>query len=302
MKKNVLLLIFTFLLTANGFVYAQETAETFGKNLHELFLISPVYRAGLGSIKELIKGTLEVVNEELLKDSSRSKELVDKYSEDSLAYHYMTSLYEVMMKEHVTDTELKELSTLLMKPEVKLYVLHSLKQNILLEFMLTEKLLTELLTEDIKKNSNNVKFDFAPVKVNSEIPSEYISAFNDYYEYRSKKDEIKYLTNYFKVNPLVNNVNSKLHDQLMNYFKVNMRSMYLNSCYASMTIQDLQVGCKFESNSLYIRLEDVLKESASRESTIIALSKKILKKYAEWLKEQGVEINDINAIIEEADL
>lgn len=300
MKNNVLLLIFTFLLTANGFVYAQETAETLGKNLHELLLISPVYRAELGSIKEL-KGTLELVNEELLKDSSRSKELVDKYSEDSLAYHFSTSVYEVKMKEHFTDTGLKKLSTLLMKPEVKLYVLHSLKQDILLEFMLTEKLLTELLTEDIKKNSNNVKFDFAPVKVNSEIPSEYISAFNDYYEYRSKKDEIKYLTNYFKVNPLVNNVNSKLHDQLMNYFKVNMRSMYLNSCYASMTIQDLQVGCKVESNSLYIRLEDVLKESASRDSTIIFL-KKFLKKYAEWLKEQGVEINDINAILEEADL
>lgn len=300
MKKNVLLLIFTFLLTANGFVYAQETAETLGKNLHELLLISPVYRAELGSIKEL-KSTLELVNEELLKDSSRSKELVDKYSEDSLAYHFSTSVYEVKMKEHFTDTGLKKLSTLLMKPEVKLYVLHSLKQDILLEFMLTEKLLTELLTEDIKKNSNNVKFDFAPVKVNSEIPSEYISAFNDYYEYRSKKDEIKYLTNYFKVNPLVNNVNSKLHDQLMNYFKVNMRSMYLNSCYASMTIQDLQVGCKVESNSLYIRLEDVLKESASRDSTIIFL-KKFLKKYAEWLKEQGVEINDINAILEEADL
>ena len=301
MKKNVLLLIFTFLLTANGFVYAQETAETLGKNLHELLLISPVYRAELEASKELLKGTLELVNEELLKDSSRSKELVDKYPKDSLAYHFMTSAYEVRMKEHFTDTGLKKLSTLLMKPEVKLYVLHSLKQDILLEFMLTEKLLTELLTEDIKKNSNNVKFDFAPVKVNSEIPSGYISAFNDYYEYRSKKDEIKYLTKYFTVNPLVNNVDSKLHDQLMNYFKVNMRSMYLNSCYASMTIQDLQVGCKVESNSLYIRLEDVLKESLSKEGTIIAL-KKFLKKYAEWLKEQGVEINDINAILEEADL
>ena len=296
MKKNVLLLIFTFLLTANGFVYAQETAERLGKNLHELLLISPVYRAELGSLK-VFKGILEVLNEELLKDSSRSKELVDKYSEDSLAYHCMTSGYEVMMKEHYTDTELKELSTLLMKPEVKLYVLHSLKQDILLEFMLTEKLLTELLTEDIKKNSNNVKFDFAPVKVNSEIPSEYISAFNDYYEYRSKKDEIKYLTKYFTVNPLVNNVDSKLHDQLMNYFKVNMRSMYLNSCYASMTIQDLQVGCKVESNSLCIRFEDVFKELSSKEFIII-----LLKKYAEWLKEQGVEINDINAIIEEIDL
>ena len=123
------------------------------------------------------------------------------------------------------------------------------------------------------------------IKPDPSCPKTYISMFYKYFELSNLASVVDQMGNMFgdkKDDPKV--------IKFMTYLKKNIRTIYLNNSYGTMTMDDLKFGMK-------VYQTDAWKHMMQAQSKMVSDPQKlgmgIVMGYILWLTEQGVEIKDM---------
>ena len=221
---------------------------------------------------------LKMVNQELITkyNGKTSEELVSDYMKN----HFLNDMTENVMapaiKEFVTVNEVKQLTAAMSSPEGKLFQEHQKKINESTNFEKVGESIMKTLLDNMEPED---------IKPDPSCPKTYISMFYKYFELSNLASVVDQMGNMFgdkKDDPKV--------IKFMTYLKKNIRTIYLNNSYGTITMDDLKFGMK-------VYQTDAWKHMMQAQSKMVSDPQKlgmgIVMSYINWLTEQGVEIKDM---------
>lgn len=219
---------------------------------------------------------LKMVNEELIKEynGKTSEELVSDYMEN----HFLNDMVENVMapavKEFVTVDEVKQLTAAMSSPEGQTFQQHQKLLNEGTDFEKIGESVMETLLADVEPDD---------IQPDAACPQAYVNAFNKYFELSNLGSVIDQMGNMFgdkKDEPKV--------IKYLAYLKKNMPTIYLNSSYGTMTMDDLNFGMKVYQTDAWKHMMQAQNQMVSDPQK---LGMGIIMSYILYLSEQGVEVN-----------
>lgn len=114
------MVVMTMLFATTAKVSAQDSySETFV----EMLELSPRFNDISGALENM-KLMLPELNKKLLKDQSKSEELISKYYETQIVTDFVSAFFVPTMKEYISEAELKQLIANASTPSAKSYAAH----------------------------------------------------------------------------------------------------------------------------------------------------------------------------------
>lgn len=287
MKKLFIMVVITMLLATTAKVSAQDSySETFV----EMLKLSPQYQNISGSMENM-KGMLPELNKKLLKDQSKSEELINKYAESQMLTDFISAFFAPTMKEYITEAEIKDFKAILNTPEAKSYTEHEAVATQKMEQTITTIIIESLSSEKALKDLTEGKLNLKPVKIDPSIPADYIATFDDAFneEYLDK------MLGSISGALAQSSENPQVVESLMAYIKTNMRALCLNSYYGTASKEDFVWAKKHQANPTTKKFTDAMLQvmaGFSDQEKVQGSSFQFIMRYVMWLQKQGVEINN----------
>ena len=288
MKKIFFMAVIAMLFATTTSVSAQKTYDEL---VVEMISATPQYQNVTASL-EAMKPVLSEMNKKLLKDQSRSEEVVNKYAETQMASDFIAAFFVPTLKEHISLAELKEMVKLLSVPEAKTFANH--------DAIATERFGQEFLTifieslssEQALKDLENGKLNLKPVEIDASIPADYIAIFDKFYNEEYTEKVLNSMTGILNMQ-LKNN--PELQEPLLAYIKTNMRPLCLNVYYGTVTKEDMLWNINHQSKPITKKFADAMLlvvSNMSNQEKYQGVLINFFMRYALWLEEQGLEINE----------
>ena len=222
--------------------------------------------------------TLKLVNQELIKNynGKTSEELVNNYMTNLFLNDMVEGVWIPAMQGFVTVDELKQLTAVMSSREGKLFQEHQKKLNESANFEEIGKRIMETIIAGQEPED---------AKVNPSCPKSYVSTFNKYYELSDLGSIVDQMGNMFgdkKDDPRVK--------KYLAYMKKNILTLYLNSSYGTMTMDDLKFGIKMFQTDAW---KHIMQSQNKLMSDAQNLGMTIMTSYVFWLTGQDVELKDM---------
>lgn len=288
MKKNFIMAIIAMLFATTVRVNAQDSyTEVFV----EILKVNPQFQTmttSLDNVKQFLLG----LNKKLLKDLSKSEELLNKYAETQMKTDFIVALFIPTIKEHISVSELKDMLKAVSTLEAKNFFSHEAVATKRFEQEFMTIIIESLSSEQALKDLENGKLNIQPVKIETSIPADYIAEFDNFY---NKEFTEKFINSYSNVLVATIKDNPTVVESLLTYLKANMRSMCLNVYYGTVTKADMRWSINYQNNPFVKKFSnailDVMGDLSDKER-MKAVFANFAMRYALWIKSQGVEINE----------
>lgn len=288
MKKIFFMAVIAMLFAATTCVSAQKNYEEL---VVEMISASPQYQNITASLENM-RPALTGMNKKLLKDQSKSEELVNKYAETQMASDFIAALLVPTLKEHISMAELKEMVKLLSVPEAKTFANHDAIATEKFEKEFQIVFIESLSSKQALKDLENGKLNLKPVEIDASIPADYIATFDKFYDEEYTEEILNSMTGIFNMQ-LKNN--PELQEPLLAYIKTNMRPLCLNVYYGTVTKEDMLWNINHQSKPITKKFADAMllvMSNMSDQEKMQGVVINFLMRYAMWLDEQGLEINE----------
>ena len=288
MKKIFFMAVIAMLFATTTSVSAQKSYEEL---VFEMLSASPQYQNITASLENM-RPALTGMNKKLLKDQSNSEELVNKYAETQMASDFIAALLVPTLKEHISMAELKEMVKLLSVPEAKTFANHDAIATEKFEKEFQIVFIESLSSKQALKDLENGKLNLKPVEIDASIPADYIATFDKFYNEEYTEEILNSMTGIFNMQ-LKNN--PELQEPLLAYIKTNMRPLCLNVYYGTVTKEDMLWNINHQSKPITKKFEDsmlLVMSNMSDQEKMQGVVFNFLMRYAMWLQEQGLEINE----------
>ena len=267
---KTLKLFFTCILLAVAVsISAQDTYRTALKNYASA---NPSLQA---FSSDRMKPLLSTLSNQLLTGESleKSEELTDRY----LKEQFFDDIIDMMlpsMKEHVSEAELKELTTIISTPEGKSFAQNNMKW---------ESSMEEDLTDFMGKAASIINGGTPePIQVNGNISKSYEKKFRTFIESSNQLELFKKGLNLGSQN--------QLPQQVVDWVMENAPNYFINTGYGILSEADLDYGIKLSANSSY---QNALKAAMSLSDDAMSVGMKLVTNYMTWLKAQGASVVDL---------
>ncbi len=284
-----------FFMAVIAMLFATTTSVSAQKNYEELVVemisASPQYQNITASLENM-RPALTGMNKKLLKDQSKSEELVNKYAETQMASDFIAALLVPTLKEHISMAELKEMVKLLSVPEAKTFANHDAIATEKFEKEFQIVFIESLSSKQALKDLENGKLNLKPVEIDASIPADYIATFDKFYDEEYTEEILNSMTGIFNMQ-LKNN--PELQEPLLAYIKTNMRPLCLNVYYGTVTKEDMLWNINHQSKPITKKFADAMllvMSNMSDQEKMQGVVINFLMRYAMWLDEQGLEINE----------
>jgi hypothetical protein len=284
-----------FFMAVIAMLFATTTSVSAQKNYEELVVemisASPQYQNITASLENM-RPALTGMNKKLLKDQSNSEELVNKYAETQMASDFIAALLVPTLKEHISMAELKEMVKLLSVPEAKTFANHDAIATEKFEKEFQIVFIESLSSKQALKDLENGKLNLKPVEIDASIPADYIATFDKFYNEEYTEEILNSMTGIFNMQ-LKNN--PELQEPLLAYIKTNMRPLCLNVYYGTVTKEDMLWNINHQSKPITKKFADAMllvMSNMSDQEKMQGVVFNFLMRYAMWLQEQGLEINE----------
>lgn len=284
-----------FFMAVIAMLFATTTSVSAQKNYEELVVemisASPQYQNITASLENM-RPALTGMNKKLLKDQSNSEELVNKYAETQMASDFIAALLVPTLKEHISMAELKEMVKLLSVPEAKTFANHDAIATEKFEKEFQVVFIESLSSKQALKDLENGKLNLKPVEIDASIPADYIATFDKFYNEEYTEEILNSMTGIFNMQ-LKNN--PELQEPLLAYIKTNMRPLCLNVYYGTVTKEDMLWNINHQSKPITKKFADAMllvMSNMSDQEKMQGVVFNFLMRYAMWLQEQGLEINE----------
>lgn len=284
-----------FFMAVIAMLFATTTSVSAQKNYEELVVemisASPQYQNITASLENM-RPALTGMNKKLLKDQSKSEELVNKYAETQMASDFIAALLVPTFKEHISMAELKEMVKLLSVPEAKTFANHDAIATEKFEKEFQIVFIESLSSKQALKDLENGKLNLKPVEIDASIPADYIATFDKFYDEEYTEEILNSMTGIFNMQ-LKNN--PELQEPLLAYIKTNMRPLCLNVYYGTVTKEDMLWNINHQSKPITKKFADAMllvMSNMSDQEKMQGVVFNFLMRYAMWLQEQGLEINE----------
>ena len=228
-----------------------------------------------GYSSDKMKTALQGINSFLLQDmeEDEANKLTNRYLDEQ----FMDDMIDLLlptMKENLTESDLKELTTILSTPEALSYTSHNLEWT---------DAFTESMSEPILEASKAVSSGKtpAPISIASNINKQYADKFT---LFANGSD----LMSQFKKGLEVGG--GQLPEELMTWINNNLPNMMINSSYGIFTEKDLDFGISLSQMPLF---KKTLNATNSLLDNPVAIGLSFITNYQNWLKKQGVEVSDL---------
>ena len=288
MKKIFFMAVIAMLFATTISVSAQKNYEEL---VVEMISASPQYQNITVSLENM-RPALTGMNKKLLKDQSKSEELVNKYAETQMASDFIAALLVPTLKEHISMAELKEMVKLLSVPEAKTFANHDAIATEKFEKEFQIVFIESLSSKQALKDLENGKLNLKPVEIDASIPADYIATFDKFYNEEYTEEILNSMTGIFNMQ-LKNN--PELQEPLLAYIKTNMRPLCLNVYYGTVTKEDMLWNINHQSKPITKKFADAMllvMSNMSDQEKMQGVVFNFLMRYAMWLQEQGLEINE----------
>lgn len=97
--------------------------DSYSETFVEMLELSPRFNDISGALENM-KLMLPELNKKLLKDQSKSEELISKYYETQIVTDFVSAFFVPTMKEYISEAELKQLIANASTPSAKSYAAH----------------------------------------------------------------------------------------------------------------------------------------------------------------------------------
>ena len=288
MKKIIFMAVIAMLFATTTSVSAQKNYEEL---VVEMISASPQYQNITASLENM-RPALTGMNKKLLKDQSKSEELVNKYAETQMASDFIAALLVPTLKEHISMAELKEMVKLLSVPEAKTFANHDAIATEKFEKEFQIVFIESLSSKQALKDLENGKLNLKPVEIDASIPADYIATFDKFYDEEYTEEILNSMTGILNMQ-LKNN--PELQEPLLAYIKTNMRPLCLNVYYGTVTKEDMLWNINHQSKPITKKFADAMllvMSNMSDQEKMQGVVFNFLMRYAMWLQEQGLEINE----------
>lgn len=284
-----------FFMAVIAMLFATTTSVSAQKNYEELVVemisASPQFQNITASLENM-RPALTGMNKKLLKDQSKSEELVNKYAETQMASDFIAAFLVPTLKEHISMAELKEMVKLLSVPEAKTFANHDAIATEKFEKEFQIVFIESLSSKQALKDLENGKLNLKPVEIDASIPADYIATFDKFYDEEYTEKILNSMTG--MLNMQLKN-NPELQEPLLAYIKTNLRPLCLNVYYGTVTKEDMLWNINQQSNPISKKFADAMllvMSNMSDKEKMQGVVLNFLMRYAMWLQEQGLEINE----------
>ena len=225
---------------------------------------------------EKMKPALMMVNSQLLNGKSleNADELTERYLKEQM-YDDVIDMILPVMKEHVTESELKELTSIMSTPEGISFTTNNMKwENAM------ESSLVEMMVKAVQTIQNGETPE--PIKVASNIKKAYEKKFRSFMEATRQIDMFK--------SGLGIGSQGMLPEAVTDWIMTNVPNFMINSSYGIFSVADLDFGIKLGSNDSY---QKAMKAALYMTENAQSIGMTLINGYVSWLKAQGASINDL---------
>ncbi len=270
-------------------LYAQEDSYT--KAFVELLKSSPKYDV-TEQLLVNFKPFLKEVNHHILKDTLKSEELINRYSKRSMANDVISVLFVPIMRTSISEIELRQYVALINTPPGKLFMEHEKGLMASMSATFFTEIISVMQDEKAREQLNNGNLQLPPVKINAEIPQNYIDMYNKFYgDGDLYTDLIKELKKSYLSSQNMDAKSYRLAQQMLTYIEDNMSTILLNSSYGVMTYDDWQFGVGLTP---YLRkiTKGMTKIFAQFENAdkLQNMGTLLMMKYVVWLQGENVKL------------
>ncbi len=214
---------------------------------------------------------LQQFNSVILGDMEKEKveELTNRYLDKQMMNDIIDMLMPIM-QEHLTETDLKDLTILLSSPEAKSFTTHNMAW--------TDAIVTSLqdnLKDAYKKISSGLTP--SPVKISDSIDKNFVNKMTQLIEISDTHNQFM---REFELGA------AQLPAELTTWVKDNINNMLINNSAGILTEKDIDTGINLYQMPTFKKTLDAV-SSITDDPVTFGLS--FLSKYQDWLKKQGVE-------------
>lgn len=287
MKKILCLLLMVVAIMVCKPVIAQT--DTYVQILFEVIQSSDKFKGLSDKLVTGFKPFMAQLNTGLLKDPSRSDEVIAKYG-NQFVLDVVDILFTHDLKLTITEPELKQYGELIKSSEGKQYIANMAKVEPKLSSIITNELGSAINVENIKDGI----LDLPDVKQSENISAEYANKFYEYVTSGIITDAyIEQISSIaFKDNG--DDATKNIKNQIIVWLKNNLKVLVINSCYEDITNDDLDFAEKI--NPLARKIMTGMTTALSKlsdQNYSTNLSIQLVSRYYTWVEKQGIEINDI---------
>ena len=263
-------IIITFILML--FTLGANAQDSYRETLKAYMKVNPNLQS---FTSDKMKTALQGINSILLSDMDEDEagKLTNRYLDEQL-WEDLIELLMPSMKENLTESDLKELTTILSTPEALSYTTHNMEWT---------NAITESMTEPITEASKAIAVGKtpAPIKIADNIDKQYVEKFT----MLAKETEV-----YNQLKKGFEMGTNQLPEELMKWMNDNMTSMMVNSSFGIFTDQDLDFGINLCKMPVY---KKTINATMSLLENPMAIGLTLITNYQNWLKKQGVEVSDL---------
>jgi hypothetical protein len=217
-------------------------------------------------------------------DETKSEQLVDKYMKEEMADDLAETLAPYMGK-HVNMEELNELTTKMMTEKGQLFQSHWKQAN------LVDSLIEEMVTEIIEK----IKSDDNATPIQAiDCPDNYKQLFMQFYKEMGEED--LFMVKFDIVSNFFDGEESVKWEKIKQSIRDNLRTLQLNKSYGNMTDDDLKFGLELFQTPAWKNQINAMKEIMNHPGEF---SMAFSRKYLNWLKKQGIEMEHMSPLLSE---
>jgi hypothetical protein len=228
-----------------------------------------------GFTSDKMESALQAFNSVILQDmeEDEAEKLTNRYLNEQFWDDFIDLLMPTM-QEHLTETDLKELTGILSTPEALSYTTHNMEWT---------NALTESLTEPLSEAFKTITAGKTPgpIKIADNIDKKYIEKFSSYAEVSDAVGQIKKGLELGA---------GQLPEGLMTWLNDNIPNMLVNSGYGILTEKDLDFGINLSGIPVYKKTTEA---TTSILDNPMEFGLSFLGSYQKWLKKQGVEVSDL---------
>ena len=228
-----------------------------------------------GFSSDKMRTALQGINSLLLQDmeEDEANKLTNRYLDEQ----FMDDMIDLLlptMKEHLTESDLKEMITILSTPEALSYTSHNLEWT---------DAFTESVSEPILEASKAVSSGKTPAPINiaSNINKQYAEKFTLFANESDLKSQFK---KGLEVGA------GQLPEELTTWINNNLTNMMINSSYGIFTEKDIDFGINLFKTPLF---KKTLNATNALLDDPMAIGLSFITNYQKWLKKQGVEVSDL---------
>ena len=225
-------------------------------------------------------------------------QLTKRYIDEQCVDDMIDLILPTMKERGMTEGDLKEVSSLLSRPENKIFEDHQAEwmSGFIADFLMPFfKIGEDQDSDDNQETDENMESGSlmtllgSPVEPRADIDTVFSAKFNEVIlESIFMKNMINAMMNRLTEDPTGKPKKQEDLKKLKDWMSSNISALLLNNAYGTLTLEDLDFVALLYSNDAYCKMEDygTVDDSGSNPISNVVL------KYLDWMKEQGATESD----------